>query len=67
MGALDAVISWSTDGIKETVRDAIPFLGSLVSRVTTNRPTAPSSWRVRWQRHRRRRSPTAGWNFRCSS
>ncbi|MFN8088025.1 MAG: DUF2993 domain-containing protein [Mycobacterium sp.] len=36
MGALDAVISWSTDGIKETVRDAIPFLGSLVSRVTTN-------------------------------
>ena len=36
MGALDAVISWSTDGIKETVQDAIPFLGSLVSKVTTN-------------------------------
>jgi len=36
MGSLDAVISWSTDGIKQTVQDVIPFLGSLVSRVTTD-------------------------------
>lgn len=35
MGSLDANISWSSDGIKQTVQDAIPFLGSLVSGVTT--------------------------------
>lgn len=36
MGALDAVITWSTDGIKETVGDTVPLLGSLVSNVSTN-------------------------------
>lgn len=36
MGALDAVITWSTDGIKETVGDTVPLLGSLVSKVSTN-------------------------------
>jgi len=36
MGALDANISWSSDGIKQTVQDAIPFLGSLVSGVKTS-------------------------------
>ena len=35
MGALDATITWSSDGIKQTVQDAIPFLGGLVSGVTT--------------------------------
>ncbi|MBB3605165.1 hypothetical protein FHT40_004849 [Mycolicibacterium sp. BK556] len=35
MGALDADITWSSDGIKQTVQDAIPFLGSLISGVTT--------------------------------
>lgn len=35
MGALDANITWSSDGIKQTVQDAIPFLGSLISGVTT--------------------------------
>jgi LmeA-like phospholipid-binding len=35
MGALDATITWSSDGIKQTVQDAIPLLGSLVSGVTT--------------------------------
>jgi hypothetical protein len=36
MGSLDATISWTKDGIKETVQNAIPFLGSLVSGVTTS-------------------------------
>ena len=36
MGSLDANISWSSDGIKQTVQDAIPFLGSLVSGVKTS-------------------------------
>jgi hypothetical protein len=36
MGALDANITWTSDGIKQTVQDAIPFLGSLVSGVTTS-------------------------------
>lgn len=35
LGSLDATITWSSDGIKQTVQDAIPFLGSLVSNVTT--------------------------------
>ncbi len=35
MGALDATITWSSDGIKQTVQDAIPFLGGLVSGVAT--------------------------------
>ena len=36
LGALDAQVSWSSDGIKETVQNAIPMLGSLVSDVKTN-------------------------------
>lgn len=36
MGSLDANITWSSDGIKQTVQDAIPFLGSLVSGVATS-------------------------------
>jgi len=35
MGSLDAEISWSSDGIRQTVQDAIPFLGGLVTAVTT--------------------------------
>jgi len=35
LGALDATISWSSDGIKQTVQDAIPFLGGLVNAVST--------------------------------
>lgn len=35
MGALDATITWSSEGIKQTVQDAIPFLGGLVSGVST--------------------------------
>jgi hypothetical protein len=36
MGSLDANVSWTSDGIKQTVQDAIPFLGSLVSGVKTS-------------------------------
>ncbi len=36
LGALDATITWSSDGIKETLQDAIPFLGGLVTSVTTS-------------------------------
>ena len=36
IGALDAVIIWSADGIKQTIQDAIPLLGGLVNGVETN-------------------------------
>ncbi|WP_431235012.1 LmeA family phospholipid-binding protein [Mycolicibacterium psychrotolerans] len=36
MGSLDATIAWTKDGIKETVQNAIPFFGSLVSSVSTS-------------------------------
>ncbi len=36
IGALDATITWTSDGIKETVQDDVPFVGGLVSNVTTN-------------------------------
>ncbi|WP_286199248.1 DUF2993 domain-containing protein [Mycobacterium sp. ELW1] len=36
MGSLDATIAWTKDGIKETVQNAIPFFGSLVSGVSTS-------------------------------
>jgi hypothetical protein len=36
MGSLDANITWSSDGIKQTVQNAIPILGSLIGGVTTS-------------------------------
>jgi hypothetical protein len=36
IGALDATITWSTDGIKQTIQNAVPIVGSFVSGVTTN-------------------------------
>ena len=37
IGALDATLTWSSDGIKQTVQDAIPMFGTLISsNVTTN-------------------------------
>ncbi len=36
IGELDATISWTSAGIKETVQDSIPFIGGLVNNVTTN-------------------------------
>ncbi|OBI00594.1 hypothetical protein A5678_17940 [Mycobacterium sp. E2733] len=37
IGALNATITWSSEGIKESIQDAIPVLGSLVtSKVATN-------------------------------
>lgn len=36
IGALDATITWTADGIKQTVQDSIPVVGSFVSGVKTN-------------------------------
>ena len=36
IGALDATITWTSDGIKQTIQDAIPVIGNFVSGVTTN-------------------------------
>jgi hypothetical protein len=36
LGSLNVTSTWSTDGIKATVQNAIPLLGGLVSGVTTN-------------------------------
>ena len=36
IGALDATITWSADGIKQTIQDAIPIVGSFVTGVSTN-------------------------------
>ncbi|WP_343600816.1 DUF2993 domain-containing protein [Mycobacterium sp.] len=36
IGELDAAITWTSAGIKETVADAVPFVGGLVNSVTTN-------------------------------
>ncbi|MBJ7463736.1 MAG: DUF2993 domain-containing protein [Mycolicibacterium sp.] len=36
VGALDVKITWSADGIKRTIQNAIPLIGSFVNGVTTN-------------------------------
>lgn len=37
IGALDGTITWSSDGIKQSIQDAVPMLGSIItSSVTTN-------------------------------
>src|SRR6185312_11704776 len=36
IGALDATIAWTSAGIKQTIQNAIPILGSLVTDVKTN-------------------------------
>ena len=36
LGAMDADVTWSADGIKQTVQGIIPFLGGLVSAVNTD-------------------------------
>jgi hypothetical protein len=36
IGALDANVSWTAQGIQETVQDSIPFIGGLVNSVATN-------------------------------
>ena len=36
LGSLDADVTWSTDGIQKTVGGIIPFLGGLVSGVSTD-------------------------------
>ncbi|OBA80075.1 hypothetical protein A9W99_18390 [Mycobacterium sp. 1164966.3] len=36
IGGLDATVTWSSDGIKQTVQNSIPLFGSFLSNVTTN-------------------------------
>ena len=36
IGSLDAAVTWTSDGIKQTVHDAIPLFGSFLSGVQTN-------------------------------
>jgi hypothetical protein len=36
IGELDAAITWTSQGIQETVEDSLPFIGGLVSSVATN-------------------------------
>jgi hypothetical protein len=36
VGALDAMITWSADGMKQSIQEAIPLLHGLVTRVQTN-------------------------------
>jgi len=36
IGELDATITWTSDGIKETVQDGVPFVGGLINTVSTN-------------------------------
>ena len=36
IGALDATLTWTADGIKQTIQNAVPIVGSFVNGVTTN-------------------------------
>jgi archaellin len=36
IGSLDATITWTAEGIKQTVQDSIPLVGGFVTGVTTN-------------------------------
>jgi len=36
IGKLDANITWSSDGIQQTIQNSVPFIGSLVNSVTTD-------------------------------
>ncbi|BAN33158.1 DUF2993 domain-containing protein [Mycobacterium avium subsp. hominissuis] len=38
IGALDATIDWTTDGIKQSVQNAIPVLGPFVTNTVTTHP-----------------------------
>jgi hypothetical protein len=48
VGALDAVITWSADGIRQSIQDAIPPLRGLVTGSRPTRTTAPSRCRATW-------------------
>ena len=36
IGALDAAITWTSDGIQKTIQDSVPLVGSLLGQVKTN-------------------------------
>ena len=48
VGALDAMITWSADGMKQSIQDAITPLRGLVTGARPTRTTAPSSCRATW-------------------
>lgn len=36
IGALDATITWTSDGIKQTLQNGVPFVGGLINSVSTD-------------------------------
>jgi hypothetical protein len=40
VGSLNGTISWSSDGIKQSIQDAIPLLGSVITGNVTTNPAA---------------------------
>ena len=36
IGGLDAIVTWTSAGMQQTIEDSIPLIGSLVTGVTTN-------------------------------
>jgi len=36
IGELDANITWTSEGIQETIQDSLPFIGGLINSVSTN-------------------------------
>ena len=62
IGKLDANITWSSEGIQQTIQNSLPFIGGLVNSVRPTPVTAPSSSPARWAwaaSPSSRRSPTA--------
>ena len=40
IGSLDGALTWSADGIKQSIQDAVPIVGSLISSSVTTNPAA---------------------------
>ena len=48
VGALDAVITWSADGMRRSIQEAIPLLRGLVTGVQTNPEDGTIKLRATW-------------------
>jgi hypothetical protein len=48
IGAVDATITWTLDGIEETVQDAVPFGGLLINSVKTSPATGTIELSAPW-------------------
>ena len=53
IGSLVANITWTAEGIKQTIQDAIPLVGSFVTGVTTNPTDGTIELRGRAGQHHR--------------